>query len=153
MSRKPSLLHFVRGLVNGQTATCNGSHYQTADGRRGVSGDVRALIQAGALSGNKIECRANGETAGWLKRAMIDCDAFQAQHRVTELDAQGHQINLKESPLARLASGETAFLERHHVEAGERVRDEGEVDPEGASRVRGTVRRQLSSHRLDEAAG
>jgi gliding motility-associated-like protein/uncharacterized repeat protein (TIGR02543 family) len=33
---------------------------------------------------------------------MIDCDAFQAQHRLTELDAQGRQINLKESPLARL---------------------------------------------------
>jgi hypothetical protein len=122
MSRKPSLLQFVRGLVNGQTATCRGLYYQTPDGRRGASGDVRALIEAGALSGNKMECRANRETAGWLKRAMIDCDAFQAQHRMTELDAQGRQINLKESPLARLASGETAFLERHHVEAGERVR-------------------------------
>ena len=122
MSPRPSLLHFVRGLVGGGTASFSGSHYATPDGRRGAKSDVRALIQAGALSGNDTMCRANSETSGWLKRSMIDCDAFQAQHRLTERDAHGREVNLKESPLARLAVGETAFLERHHIEAGERVR-------------------------------
>jgi hypothetical protein len=119
---RPSVLHFVRGLVAGQTAHFNGSYYTTPDGRRGAKADVRALIQAGALSGDLRVCRANRETAGWLKRTMIDCDAFQAQHRLKGRDADGHEINLKESPLSRLAVGEAAFLERHHLEAGERVR-------------------------------
>lgn len=119
---KPSILHFVRGLIAGQTAQFDGSHYATPDGRRGAKADVRALIQAGALSGNQASCKANRETAGWLKRAMIDCDAFLAQHRLTGRDADGREINLKESPLSRLAVGEAAFLDRHHLEAGERVR-------------------------------
>lgn len=122
MARKAPLLHFVRGLVAGQTAICIGKHYVTPDGRRGVSGDVRALIQAGAVAGDATRCAANTETSGWLKRMMIDCDAFLAQHRVTRRDAAGREINLRESPLSRLAMGETAFLDRHHVEAGERVR-------------------------------
>lgn len=122
MSPRPSLLHFVRGLLAGQTATLSKSHYTTPDGRRGAKSDVRALIEAGALAGNDTTCQANRETRGWLKRTMIDCDAFQAQHRLTERDADGRQVNLKESPLARLAMGEAAFLERHHVEVGERVR-------------------------------
>jgi len=142
MSRKPSLLQFVRALVSGQTATCKGSFYQTADGRRSTSSEVRVLIQAGALSGDRMKCRANRETASWLKRAMIDCDAFQAQHRLTELDTEGRQVNLKESPLARLASGETAFLERHHVEAGERVRrlvDRAQLQPRTTMNYSGVV--------------
>ena len=33
------------------------------------------------------------------------------------LDAEGRQINLSESPLAKLVVGERAFLEPHHIEA------------------------------------
>lgn len=122
MAPRTPLLHFVRGLVAGQIGIFNGKHYVTPDGRRGAGDEVRALIQAGAVAGDATRCAANAETSGWLKRMMIDCDAFQAQHRVTERDAAGREINLKESPLSRLAMGEAAYLDRHHVEAGERVR-------------------------------
>ncbi|HZY67229.1 MAG TPA: DUF6456 domain-containing protein [Devosia sp.] len=37
-------------------------------------------------------------------------------------DREGRRINPGESPLGRLVVGEHAFLEPHHVEAGERVR-------------------------------
>ncbi|MBL8596297.1 MAG: DNA replication protein [Devosia sp.] len=47
---------------------------------------------------------------------------FAAQHRLDATDGQGRQVNLAESPLSRLAAGETAFLQPHHLEAGERVR-------------------------------
>ncbi len=47
---------------------------------------------------------------------------FGAQHRLDGLDGEGRQLNFAESPLSRLATGERAFLQPHHVEAGERVR-------------------------------
>lgn len=47
---------------------------------------------------------------------------FAAQHRLDMVDGNGRQTNQGESPLARLAAGQNAFLEPHHVEAGERVR-------------------------------
>lgn len=122
MRPRTPVLHFVRGLVGGQTGTAKGAHFNTEDGRRAAASDIAKLIQAGAIDGDSRQCRANRETAGWLKRMMIDCDAFQAQHRLMGRDAKGRDINLRESPLARLATGEAAFLDRHHVEAGERVR-------------------------------
>ena len=122
MPRSPSMLHFVRGLLQGQPAHRDKDHYRTADGRRARVEDVRRLISAGAITGDAETCRASAETSSWVKRTMIDCDAFQAQHRDIVTDAEGHAINLRESPLGRLALGESAFLERHQVEAGERVR-------------------------------
>lgn len=47
---------------------------------------------------------------------------FGAQHRIGAVDGEGRQLNLAESPLSRLATGERAFLAPHHLEAGERVR-------------------------------
>ena len=47
---------------------------------------------------------------------------FGAQHRIDAFDGEGRQLNLGESPLSRLATGERAFLAPHHLEAGERVR-------------------------------
>jgi hypothetical protein len=70
-------------------------------------------------------CRANLGTAQWLKRQLLDEDAFAAQHRIEARDADGTVLNLAESPLARLAlaAGEAeAFLRPHQVEAGERLR-------------------------------
>jgi hypothetical protein len=64
-------------------------------------------------------------TAQWLKRQMLEDDAFAAQHREEAKGPDGVLLNLAESPLARLAAasgGEPAFLSRHQVEAGERVR-------------------------------
>lgn len=47
---------------------------------------------------------------------------FGARHRLDMVDGEGRQTNLAESPLTRLAAGKNAYLEPHHVEAGERVR-------------------------------
>ena len=88
--------------------------------------DVRELVAQGVLRADAGTCRATAEARSWLRRQMLDDDAFAAQHRTEVRSADGPLINLGESPLARLAvanHGEAApFLERHQVEAGERVR-------------------------------
>ena len=122
MRRDAGLLHFVRGLLGGGVATRDGDTFVSSDGRRTDAVAIGKLIANGALAGNHIECRANEQTMSWLKRALLDIDAFAAQHRVTATGPGGVTTNLAESPLARLALGEGAFLQRHHVEAGERVR-------------------------------
>ena len=122
MLPETSLQRFVRGLIGGATAERRGSAYVLTDGRRAASTEIAKLLRSGAIAGSDSECRANAETKGWLKRARLDADAFAAQHRITVTASDGAAINLAESPLARLAAGETAFLERHHVEAGERIR-------------------------------
>jgi hypothetical protein len=53
---------------------------------------------------------------------LLDSDAFAAHHRISTTDNQGITTNLAESPLVRLGHGKPAFLGRHHLEAGERVR-------------------------------
>jgi hypothetical protein len=148
MRRRAPLLRFVRGLAAGRAAALRGSHYVTPDGRRAAAADVQALISAGALAGDDGTCRASAETGGWLKRMMLDGDAFQAQHRLTEIDAQGHTVNLRESPLARLAFGQAAFLDRHHIEAGERVRRLVEQ-----AQLRGRVTMNYSGVPADRKAG
>jgi len=64
-------------------------------------------------------------TSQWLKRQMLDADAFAAQHRVETPVADNMVVNLIESPVARLASAGpdgTSFLKPHHVAAAERFR-------------------------------
>jgi Domain of unknown function (DUF6456) len=122
MSLDPALRRFVRGLLGGGIATRTAEFYTLANGSSATAEVVLDLIGSGALAGTSAECRANTATRGWLKRAYLDADAFAAQHRVTASSIEGATINLAESPLSRLASGDTAFLGRHHVEAGERVR-------------------------------
>ncbi len=122
MLPETSLQRFVRGLVGGQTAQRRGNFYILTDGRRAAAVEIAKLLRSGAIAGGDSECSANAETRGWLKRARLDADAFAAQHRVAAEMPDGIAINLAESPLARLAAGEVAFLERHHVEAGERIR-------------------------------
>ena len=113
---------FVRGLIAGEVGLRDGLSYATASGRVAPVSDIDALVQSGALAGDKRECRAGAETAGWLKRTMLDEDSFQAQHRLEDFDGEGRKTNLAESPLSRLVTGERAFLEPHHIEAAERVR-------------------------------
>jgi hypothetical protein len=109
-------------MVGGAVAHRRGAAFVLADGREASARDVRALIQAGVLAGDATACRRTSATSAWLKRARLDVSAFAAQHRITTQKPDGTTINLAESPLARLAAGETAFLEAHQVEAGERVR-------------------------------
>ena len=58
------------------------------------------------------------------------------------LDAEGRQINLSESPLAKLVVGERAFLEPHHIEAAERIRvlvDRAQLLPKTTMNYSGTT--------------
>jgi hypothetical protein len=125
MQRETGLVRFVRGLVGGAIGVRAGESYEQIDGRRASAVIVGELISSGAIDGDELECRSNSATVGWLRRAMLGERAYGDQHRVLARTADGHDLNLAESPLARLASatgGEPPFLERHQVEAGERVR-------------------------------
>jgi hypothetical protein len=87
---------------------------------------VAALIAEGVLQRGGSGCHAGPDTAGWLRRQLVEIDPFAAQHRQEVRTADGRVLNLDESPLARLAiavAGEAGpFLAAHQVEAGERLR-------------------------------
>ncbi|RYE11211.1 MAG: hypothetical protein EOP22_01665 [Hyphomicrobiales bacterium] len=117
-----SFLHFVRGLIRGGVGQREGKLFVLPDGRRADAKIIAALVRSGALQGDATQCRADATTIDWYKRLLIEGDAFQAQHRLLEQGPNDRAINLAESPLTRLATGSDAFLERHHLEAGERVR-------------------------------
>jgi hypothetical protein len=117
-------LRFVRALLPGGSAgRAEGGGFVTADGVALAEPAVRRLLAEGVLAGNGKACRANKETRGWVRRQMLGTD-FAAQHRLPGHHAEGAPLNLAESPLARLAAARDGvpFLERHHIEAGERVR-------------------------------
>ena len=126
---------FARALLAGGIATRSGGIYRVPGGPKASANEVEALIGTGALAGDRSACRANAETSGWLKRAYLDADGLAAQHRLPAIRPDGVELNLAESPLARLAApaaGEAAFLEPHQVEAGERVRklvDRAQLQP------------------------
>ena len=125
MQPETTLQKFVRALLGGAEARRDGDTFATPDGRRAEAPDVMKLITAGAVDGDQDRCRANDASAGWLKRTRLGQDAFTAQHRSTVTTPEGMELNLKESPLARLAAGiggDAGYLERHQIEAGERVR-------------------------------
>ncbi len=113
-----ALLRFVRGLLSGAAARRDGTVFVLADGRRAGADGVLLLIRAGVLAGDARSCRAGALTRAWLKRARLDDEALRARHRILAPAPDGATRNLAESPLLRLGP----FLERHHVEAGERVR-------------------------------
>jgi hypothetical protein len=126
-ARKP-VLRFVRALLAGGEAARQGDGFAipTPTGAaRLAAQEVQALQAAGVLGGDPQRAIALPGTAQWLKRQLLDADAFAAQHRDDVVGPDEAKLNLAESPLARLAAGsgsEPAFLARHQVEAGERVR-------------------------------
>lgn len=121
-------LRFVRALLPDGAGVCEGEMFSVnCDGRVTTlaAGEVRGLASLGAIEADATGCRANRNTAQWLKRQMLEDDAFAAQHRIETRAADGTLLNLAESPLARLAATGTegeAFLRPHQVEAGERLR-------------------------------
>jgi hypothetical protein len=128
--RRPSkpALRFVRALLIGGTASEAGGRFAVeVEGRTVELGgdEVRVLISDGVLDGVAGGCRATRGASQWLKRQLLEADAFAAQHRIEQREADGTVLNLAESPLARLAlttDGVPAFLAPHQVEAGERLR-------------------------------
>ncbi len=122
MQRDAALFRFIRGLIGGTAASRQGERYCLPDGRSAAAATIVELIRSGAIAGDSRQCAANDVTSAWLKRALLDQDAFRAQHQITEQMPDGRLIDLTESPLRRLALGPSPFLSPHHVEAGERVR-------------------------------
>lgn len=117
-------IRFVHALVAAGRATRRADTYVAGDVALAVA-DLNALSSAGVVAMDGETCRATAEARSWLKRAMLDADAFAAQHRIEARGPEGVGLNLAESPLARLAAssgGGAAFLAPHQVEAGERVR-------------------------------
>lgn len=120
---------FVRRLLTTGSAWREGDLVRVGAEGAGATlpvGEVEALVSAGVLEATAEGCRPGPLTAGWLKRELLEEDAFAAQHRIETRGAEGERLNLAESPLQRLATaaaGEAApFLDRVQVEAGERVR-------------------------------
>ena len=119
---------FMRALAGGGEARATPSGRFVGPGPRPASLDertVRQLESAGLVAVSGEVCRVTPVARAWLKRTLIDEDAFAAQHRLEARKPDGTRINLAESPLARLASatdGQPPFLASHHVETGERVR-------------------------------
>lgn len=126
-ARKP-VLRFVRALLATAVAVREGESFRVATPAGAVLlafDEVRTLQADGVVGGDMRRAIVLPGTAQWLKRQMLEADAFAAQHRVVAPGPEGSARNLAESPLARLATAsgdEPAFLERHQVEAGERVR-------------------------------
>jgi hypothetical protein len=126
----PRLLRFVRALLAGGTGRRDGDIYvaECAAGRpaRLVAARVAGLIGDGVLAGDATICRAAPATANWLKRQLTGQDPFAGQHRLAEIDGDGIEHNLNESPILRLArpaGGEAQpFLCAAELAAGERLR-------------------------------
>lgn len=150
-----TLLRFVRHLLPAGTATRRGNDFVLPDGRKAAADAVLGLIASGVLAGDARTCRAGALTRAWAQRARLDDEALRARHRVLAPAPDGAALNLAESPLLRLG----AFLDRHHVEAGERVRrlvERAQLQPRltmaySAARTAGT-RQQLAGDISDMAA-
>lgn len=123
--RDSAALSFVRALIGGAAAMRSGDKYVTSTGATLDAARVEALIRSGAITGEGAQCRSNSTTRSWLKRQLLEVEPFRDQHFET-VSREGVTINLSESPVARLAiapaRGGRPFLERHHVEAAERLR-------------------------------
>ena len=122
MRPERSLVRFVRALMAGEPAVLVGEHFVLGDGCRAPAIKIKELAAIGVLRVEGPACAANGQTSGWVRRSLLYPDTHAAQHRILSTDSQGITTNLAESPLTRLGQGKAAFLERHHLEAGERVR-------------------------------
>ncbi|HEY0920501.1 DUF6456 domain-containing protein [Devosia sp.] len=123
-------VRFVRAVITAGEARPRPAGGYEATGAGGTvtlaDSAVRDLVAQGVLSLGAGGCRATAEALSWLKRQLLAAGDAAARHRTDMRTADGTLINLAESPLGRLAiaaHGETApFLQRHQVEAGERVR-------------------------------
>lgn len=111
-------LRFVRAILAGAEPRAGEGGIEAA-GVFLADASVRALVAEGVL---EADGRPRPEARTWLRRQLLEADAFAAQHRIEVSTGDGVRLNLDESPLARLAAGADPFLARHQVEAGERVR-------------------------------
>ncbi len=124
-----AVLRFLRALMPDRRGKREGEYFVVDFSGSPVrldQGTVRQLISRGVMAGQGGQCWANDETGPFLARLKANTQDFGAQHRIDAEGIDGVHVNLAESPLARLAAagrGEAeAFLQPHHIEAGERIR-------------------------------
>lgn len=121
-------IRFVRALLAGGEATRDGNLFRVLsdEGARTLpEEDVASLVSAGVLSRTGEGITARPEARAYVRRALAVGESFAAQHGAVASGAGRPAINLDESPLVRLATGnggEPAWLMAHQVEAGERFR-------------------------------
>ena len=88
-------LRFVRALLGGAAAQRSGDVFVVRGKDVHVSlpaAEVRELMTHGAIVGDSLACRANEGTAQWLKRQMLDADAFEGEApTVVDLDTPRHR--------------------------------------------------------------
>ncbi|HHG90172.1 MAG TPA: hypothetical protein ENJ90_06815 [Devosia sp.] len=120
---------FVKALLAGSVAQKEASGLFRIRGQtRGPSLDANAvqlLLSDGVICSTGDVLRASPLARNWLRRKISDSGDPASQHRHVVRQNEGLTVNLNESPLARLASASSkqrAFLQPHHVQAGERVR-------------------------------
>lgn len=116
-------LRFVRALLSSGVAVNQGGRYVAGEATLDEK-VVQGLISDGVLIGDEASCRPLAGTAQWVKRQMLDEDAYSAQHREEAVAAEGVRHNLAESPLTRLSAPTdgASFIKPHQREAGERFR-------------------------------
>lgn len=131
MSRsKVAMQRFVRTLLPDHAATkYAGGFYEVRRPDRMARlpfADVDALVSRGVLIAEGESVHAAPEARAWLTRSRSATQPFLAQNADLRPHQDGAMLNLAESPLARLAApgaeGAPPFLDRHHVEVGERIR-------------------------------
>lgn len=119
-------VRFVRALIEAGTSKADADGVYRVGGAALGRADAEALASGGVLVLGGDGCTPRPEARSWLRRQLLEGADLADQHRVTVTGRDGIRVNLAESPLARLAvaaKGEAApYLERHQVEAGERVR-------------------------------
>lgn len=127
IAEKP-VVRFIKFLVSGATAQTEGHFFviATKSGRAKLEVlQVEVLVSAGLVSVKDAKCFVRPEARSWLKRQIADRDQHAAQHRTLTQGTDEVEVNVSESPLARLAfatKDKPAFLAPHHVLAGERIR-------------------------------
>ncbi len=121
-------LKFVRALIAGATAKKTSSGLFRIE-KKSVSISlasraVAALASKGVLVLHGESCLASDVAHSWLKRQLVDNLGFADQHRQIKKTSEGVAVNLKEGPLAALATeknGNPPFLCPHHLVAAGRV--------------------------------
>lgn len=122
-------LAFVRALHKHGTAKVHENNLYVVEGsarRVSLPADTcDHLISQGIITREGASLKPSKETPTWVRRQLAaGSDEFAAQHRTISHDGEGRQINLDESPLARIAAmpANKNLLQAHQLEAGERFR-------------------------------
>jgi len=121
---------FVRALLGGGVAGANENRLYRCDdkGRCYSLGTdcVDQLVSDGVLRLVRGSCVPTPLARNWLRRQLSNNGEIASQHRHLAPGPNESTINLKESPVASLAvsrNGSAPFLQPHHLQSAERLRN------------------------------